>query len=114
MILIMIPLSKAMLAVLSLFYAVGHWNAWFGAMLFMRRPEMHPLQLVLRTILINNDLGAMGPVDAVTGGAGDLVDMARLLVQYATIVVATLPILSIYPFLQKYFVKGVMIGSVKG
>ena len=111
---IMIPLSKAMLAVLVLFYAVAHWNSWFPAFLYMRRTTLHPLQLVLRTILIENDVNAMGTVDAATGGAEDLVDMARLLVRYSTIVVATVPILFIYPFLQKYFVKGVMIGSVKG
>jgi len=111
---IMIPLTKAMLAVLVLFYAVGHWNAWFNAFLYLRRTAMHPLQLILRTILIENDVNAMGTVDAATGGAEDLVDMARLLVRYCTIVVATVPILFIYPFLQKYFVKGVMIGGVKG
>jgi len=111
---IMIPLSKAMLAVLVLFYAVGHWNSWFPAFLYMRSTSMHPLQLVLRTILIENDVNAMGAVEAVTGGADDLVDMGRLLIRYATIVVATVPILFIYPFVQKHFVKGVMIGGVKG
>lgn len=111
---IMIPLSKAMLAVLVLFYAVGHWNSWFPAFLYMRSTSMHPLQLILRTILIENDVNAMGTVEAATGGADDLVDMARLLVRYSTIVVATVPILFIYPFVQKHFVKGVMIGGVKG
>jgi putative aldouronate transport system permease protein len=110
---IMVPLSKAMLAVLALFYAVGHWNSWFPAMLYLRNSAMHPLQLVLRQILIAGDLAAMGPVEA-AAGADDLVDMARLLVRYATIVVATVPILFVYPFLQKYLTKGVMIGSVKG
>jgi len=111
---IMIPLTKAMLAVLTLFYAVGHWNSWFPAMLYLRNSSLHPLQLVLRSILIENDPNAMGEVATAAGGAEDLVDMARLLVRYATIVVSTVPILFIYPFLQKYFTKGVMKGSVKG
>ena len=111
---IVIPLSKATLAVLALFYAVGHWNSWFPALMYLRHSSLHPLQLVLRSMLIENDLGAMGPIAEVGGGLEDLVDMARLLVRYATIVVATVPILFIYPFLQKYFVRGVMIGSVKG
>ena len=73
---------------------------------------MFPLQLVLRSILIEEDIHAMGTIDVV--GGDDLVDMARLLIRYCTIVVATVPILFVYPFLQKYFVKGVMIGGVKG
>ena len=94
---IIIPLSKSMLAVLTLWYAVGHWNSWFSAMLYLQKAKLHPLQLILRQILISNDL----------------VYMARQLVQYCTIIIATIPILVLYPFLQKYFVKGVMIGSVK-
>ena len=109
---IMIPLAKATLAVLVLFYAVGHWNAWFSAMLYMRSTSMHPLQLVLRSILIEQDIHTVGPVQDFI--ADDLVDMGRQLVRYCAIVVATVPILFIYPFLQKYFVKGVMIGGVKG
>ena len=111
---IMIPLSKAMLAVITLYYAVGHWNAWFQAMLYLKKATLHPLQLILRQILISNDQNAMGTTDSITSGAADLVDMARLLVRFCTIVVSTVPILVLYPFLQKYFVKGVMIGSVKG
>lgn len=111
---IIIPLSKSMLAVLALWYAVGHWNSWFPAMLYLRKSSLHPLQLILRQILISNDLATMGSQEALTGGADDLVYMARRLVQFCTIVVSTMPILILYPFLQKYFVKGVMIGSVKG
>ena len=111
---IMIPLSKAMLAVIALYYAVGHWNSWFPAMLYLKRPNLFPLQLVLRQILISADQSDMGTTEAITGGNDDIIDMARLLVHYCTIVVSTMPILCLYPFLQKYFVKGVMIGSVKG
>jgi putative aldouronate transport system permease protein len=111
---IVIPLSKSMLAVLALWYAVGHWNSWFSAMLYLRKSSLHPLQLILRQILISNDLATMGSQEALTGGADDLVYMARRLVQFCTIVVSTMPILILYPFLQKYFVKGVMIGSIKG
>jgi putative aldouronate transport system permease protein len=110
---IIIPLSKSMLAVITLWYAVGHWNSWFSAMLYLQKAKLHPLQLILRQILISNDLGSMGNQEAIMGGSEDLVYMARQLVQYCTIIVATIPILVLYPFLQKYFVKGVMIGSVK-
>jgi putative aldouronate transport system permease protein len=110
---IIIPLSKSMLAVITLWYAVGHWNAWFDSMLYLQKAKLHPLQLILRQILISNDMGSMGNQEAIMGGSEDLVYMARQLVQYCTIIIATIPILVLYPFLQKYFVKGVMIGSVK-
>ncbi len=115
---IILPLSKAVLAVMTLFYAVGHWNAWFNAMIFLRKRELFPLQLILREILIANDMQSMsnleGLVDVSVQANADIVYFARLLVQYCTIIVATLPILFLYPFVQKYFVKGVMIGSLKG
>lgn len=92
-----------------LFYAVEQWNSWFPAFIYLKSRELWPLQLVLREIIIENNVS-----DMLTG-----VDAAEMLavsesIKYATIVVATLPILCIYPFLQKYFVKGVMIGAVKG
>lgn len=115
---IILPLSKAVLAVMTLFYAVGHWNAWFNAMIFLRKRELFPLQLILREILIANDMQSMsnleGLVDVSVQANADIVYFARLLVQYCTIIVATMPILFLYPFVQKYFVKGVMIGSLKG
>lgn len=115
---IILPLSTAVLAVMVLFYGVGHWNAWFNAMIYLRDNSLHPLQLVLREILLANDLQSMSDVGSIAGGAAmqagtDVVYFARQLVQYCTIVVATVPILALYPFLQKYFVKGVMIGSLK-
>jgi putative aldouronate transport system permease protein len=105
---IMVPLVKPTIAVLVLFYAVYNWNAWFNAMLFIRDRSGYPLQLVLRDILIQNDTSMMTAcIDA------DEYLLSET-IQYATIVVSTLPILALYPFIQKYFVKGVMIGAVKG
>lgn len=106
---IVLPLSKAAMAVMVLWYGVGHWNAWFNAMIYLQDRSKFPLQLILREILIQNDTASM------TQGAGtvDGISVAES-VKYAVIVVATVPILAIYPFLQKYFVKGVMIGAVKG
>jgi putative aldouronate transport system permease protein len=106
---IMIPLSKPTIAVLVLYYAVGHWNAWFNAFIYLQEPSKFPLQLVMRNILRSVDVSEM-LVDV--GGE----DQARYveLIKYALIVVSTVPILILYPFLQKYFVKGIMIGAIKG
>ncbi|MBI5302628.1 MAG: carbohydrate ABC transporter permease [Chloroflexi bacterium] len=105
---VVLPLSVPALAVITLFYAVGHWNAWFDAMLFLRTREWYPLQLILREILISNSTDSM-----MTGvSSGDVMPIGET-IKFATIIVATVPILFIYPFLQKYFVKGVMIGAVK-
>jgi putative aldouronate transport system permease protein len=109
---IILPLSKATLAVMTLFYAVGHWNSWFGAMIYLRDRKLYPLQLILREILISNDTKGLQVVKDASSVSNQ--DAYKSLVQYCTIVVATVPILFVYPFLQKYFVKGVMIGSVKG
>lgn len=107
---VVIPLSLPVMAVMILFYGVGHWNSWFNAMVYLRDRELYPLQLILREILIQNDTRYM------IGGGADMEDVEGVAesIKYATIMVATLPILAVYPFLQKYFVKGVMIGSIKG
>lgn len=107
---IIFPLSMPVIAVMILYYAVGHWNAWFNANIYLKTREKFPLQLILREILISNDTTSM------TGGGGDASDQMSIgeTVKYAVVVTATLPILIVYPFLQKYFVKGVMIGAVKG
>lgn len=107
---IILPLSKAIIAVMVLYYAVGHWNSWFNASIYIRDRNKFPLQLVLREILIINDTNVMTQG---SGGAADQMSIAET-IKYAVIVTATLPVLCLYPFLQKYFVKGVMIGSVKG
>lgn len=99
------------LAVMVLYYGVGHWNSWFSASIYLRDRNLMPLQTFLREILTLSGNAA---------GQTPTVEMQvtqsyyKELLQYCTIVVATLPILAIYPFLQKYFVKGVMIGSIKG
>ncbi len=108
---IVLPLSKPILAVMSLMYAVGHWNAYFDALIFLRSPDLFPLQIVLRNILILNtiDPTMVSNVDVLLAQKG-----LKDLLKYSLIVVASLPVLVIYPFVQKYFVKGVMIGSLKG
>ena len=105
---IMVPGTKASIAVITLYYAVSHWNSWFPAMIYLRKKSMYPLQLILRTILVQDDTSTM------SSGSIESLALSSDSVKYATIVVATLPILLIYPLLQKYFVKGVMVGAVKG
>ncbi len=105
---IIIPLAMPVVAVMILFYSVGHWNSWFPAMIFLRTREKYPLQLVLREILIASSTDSM-----TTGAAvGDQEPIGET-VKYATIMTATLPILLVYPFLQRYFIKGIMIGALK-
>lgn len=108
---IILPLSKAVIAVMVLFYGVAHWNAWFNAMLYLRKRSLYPLQLILREILLMNASDNMTADSGI--GQGDL-SAYKVLIQYTTIVVATLPILCLYPSIQKYFTKGVMIGAIKG
>lgn len=108
---IILPLSKATIAVIILFYAVGMWNTWFNANIFLRDRSKWPLQLYLKEILVQNDTSAVTSTGSTTEG---LADIYKPLVKYATIVASTLPVLCFYPFAQKYFVTGVMIGSVKG
>lgn len=106
---ILIPLSMSTMAVMILYYGVGHWNAWFNASIFITDKTLYPLQLILREILIQNDTSLM----AAASDAGDRLQISET-IKYATIVVATAPILIVYPFLQKYFEKGVMVGALKG
>lgn len=105
---IIIPLSLPVIAVMVLFYGVWHWNKWFDALIYLRDRDLFPLQLILREILIQNDTNSM----MTSVGGGDRMPVGET-IKYATIMVATLPILFLYPFLQKYFVKGVMIGAIK-
>lgn len=106
---IIMPVSKATVAVMVLFYAVGHWNAWFNAMVYLQARPKYPLQLLLREILISNS--ASGNVLDVAGEGGAF--LLDEVIKYCTIVISTVPILCIYPMLQKYFMKGVMLGSLK-
>lgn len=106
---IYLPLSTASIATLTLFYAVFHWNMWFDSMLYMNRKEMWTMQYTLRQLI---DSATVTDI-ATVGTAMDNIPPAET-VRMATVVVATVPILCIYPFLQKYFVKGMLVGSVKG
>lgn len=103
---IILPLTRATVAVLVLYYGVAHWNSWFPAMIYLEDKSKEPLQLVLRQILIVNDMSEMG--------IGEDQELISETIKHATIVVSTVPILCLYPFLQKYFTKGMMIGAVKG
>ncbi len=108
---VVIPLSKAVIAVLVLFYGVGHWNSYFNAMIYLHTPDLYPLTLFLREILL------MEQIDPSTISDPELqAQMAKAagVIKYALIVVSMVPVMLIYPFIQKYFVKGVMIGSIKG
>ena len=106
-----LPLSKAIIAVMALFYAVGHWNDFMNALIYTNSEELQPLQLVLRNILIEGEMLANENLDP---------DLALLrqqqaeLMKYGLIVVASVPLLVAYPFIQKFFTQGIMIGSVKG
>jgi putative aldouronate transport system permease protein len=108
---IVLPLSGPIIAVNALFYAVGHWNEYFNALLYLTNQSLFPLQLVLREILVQNqiDLTMMADVQQYLARQ----NLAALL-KYSLIVVASVPMLAVYPFVQKYFVKGIMIGSLKG
>ncbi|MDD4849813.1 MAG: carbohydrate ABC transporter permease [Gemmiger sp.] len=105
---IILPLSKATVAVLVLYYALGHWNDWFGPMIYLQgTPEKYPLQLILRNMLIDNQ-----NINSASGGTDQF--LLFEVIKYVVIVISTVPMLIFYPFVQKYFEKGVMIGGVKG
>lgn len=105
---IVLPLSKPMLAVIALMYAIGQWNSYFDALIYIRSPELYPLQLVLREILILNQISG--------GDVLQMVERQQLaqLLKFSLVVVSTVPILLLYPFVAKYFTKGMLVGSVKG
>jgi len=105
-----LPLSKPIIAVLLLMYAVGQWNSYFDALLYLRNPDLFPLQIVLRNLVILNTVssGSMDPTLL-----AQRQEMADLL-KYSLIVIASLPVLILYPFVQRFFVQGTLIGSVKG
>ncbi|NLC68518.1 MAG: carbohydrate ABC transporter permease [Clostridiaceae bacterium] len=108
---IIIPVSTPIMAVMVLFYAVGHWNAWFAASIYLRNQDLYPLQLVLRRILITGARLNEFELGYIQGAERQMVFKG---LKYATVIVATVPILMVYPFIQKYFVKGIMLGSLKG
>ncbi|MEK4295758.1 carbohydrate ABC transporter permease [Paenibacillus sp. FSL H8-0261] len=106
---IFLPLCKPVLAVVGLYYGVSHWNSWFNAMIFLQDRSLYPLQLILREILIIGEANSMAE-----GASQDEIIILGETLKYATIMVATLPIFLVYPLLQKYFVKGALIGAIKG
>lgn len=113
---VILPLSKATLAVIFLYYLVGNWNSWFNAMVLLKDRHLFPLQLLMKEILVANDSTAttIGSAGGVVINSAESSTAFRELVKYCAIVVSTVPILMVYPFLQKYFVKGVYVGSIKG
>lgn len=105
---IVLPLSKPVLATMALFYAVGHWNSWFSALVYLSRSEMFPMQLIMRNIVLSGDTTAMAATVAADMG------IIATNIRYAVVFITMAPILLVYPFVQRYFVKGIMIGSLKG
>ncbi|KKI89641.1 sugar ABC transporter permease [Bacillus sp. SA1-12] len=112
---IILPLSAPIIAVMALFYGVGHWNGYFNALIYLSDKQMFPLQLVLREILVLQEMSSQGT--NLTGSMAEALHSKQQLsavIKYGVMIVSTLPIIIVYPFLQRYFVKGVMIGSLKG
>lgn len=112
---IALPLSKAIIAIMVLYYGVGHWNSYFSALLYMQTEEKYPLQLVLRSILVQNSAQLSQTVtSAAQQEALKKQQEAVELMKYSLIIISSIPVLILYPFIQKHFTKGIMIGSVKG
>lgn len=109
---IVVPLSKAVISVIFLYYMVGHWNDFFNALLYLNKDDKQPLQIVLRNILLSNQVFMEGA--GMGGEAGGYAQRYADQVKYGVIIVSTLPILCLYPFIQKYFEEGIMIGAIKG
>lgn len=109
---IVLPLSKALVAVMVLFYGVAHWNSFFNALLYLNNEEMYPLQLILRNILLSNMMREKMH-DTLIDNINEVQNKADM-IKFGIIIVASLPVLVVYPFIQKYFIKGVMIGAIKG
>jgi putative aldouronate transport system permease protein len=114
---VILPLSTPIIAVMALFYGVGHWNGYFNALIYLSNKELYPLQLVLREILVLQSMTSEMAGGAISGSVAEAqnskAELAQI-IKYGVMIVSTLPIIIVYPFLQRYFVKGVMIGSVKG
>ena len=109
---ILIPLIVPTIAAIGLFIVVGYWNSWTNALLYIQDGKKQPLQMILRQIVVKNDMSAAAGTGASNRSGED--SATRLLLKYATIIVSVVPIICVYPFLQKYFTKGVMIGAIKG
>ncbi|GIN72536.1 sugar ABC transporter permease [Bacillus sp. J14TS2] len=110
---IVVPLSTPIIAVMVLFHAVGHWNTYFNALIYLRDSALHPLQLVLREVLVLSQANEVTDSGALAGMESEMQNISEL-IKYGVVIIASLPMLVLYPFVQKHFVKGVMIGSIKG
>ncbi len=113
---IVLPLSTPIIAVMALFYGVGHWNSFFSALIYLSDRSMYPLQMILREILILQDMSS-NTVNNVTSEMANMLYSKQQLAQvikYGVMIISSLPVIIVYPFLQKYFVKGMMVGSIKG
>jgi putative aldouronate transport system permease protein len=108
---IIIPISMPIIATIGLFLSVFHWNSWFDALIYLRNPDLFPMQIVLRRVIL---VGTQQMIDANPSAEAEAGNFSTEGIKGATIFVATVPILAVYPFVQKYFVKGIMIGSLKG
>ncbi|MDN6161537.1 MAG: carbohydrate ABC transporter permease [Atopostipes sp.] len=114
---IVLPLSKPILAVMALFYGVGHWNEFFNALIYLDDRKKYPLQMILREILVQQDLSSNPSVGSMTTEQAQFLHSQKELsaiLKYGVMIVASVPVIIVYPFIQKYFVQGVMIGSIKG
>ncbi|WP_425423451.1 carbohydrate ABC transporter permease [Schleiferilactobacillus shenzhenensis] len=115
---IVLPLSAPIIAVMALFYGVGHWNSYFDALVYLQNKALYPLQMVLRQILVLQDIqtgaNASGAISASTAKAAFSQQQLVAVIKYGVMIVSTLPVILAYPFLQRYFVKGVLVGSLKG
>jgi carbohydrate ABC transporter membrane protein 2, CUT1 family (TC 3.A.1.1.-) len=111
---IILPLAKPIIAVMALFYGVGQWNSYFNALIYISDRNLFPLQMILREILIINEIDMeMMMTEGEMEAINKRVELATLL-KYSVIIVSTLPVIAAYPFLQKYFVRGIMVGAIKG
>ena len=111
---VVLPLSKAVISVIFLYYMVGHWNDFFKGLLYLNDNNLQPLQIVLRNILLANEAFKGGIASGAGEGLGSYAQQYADQIHFAVIIVSTLPVICIYPFIQKYFEKGVLIGAIKG
>jgi putative aldouronate transport system permease protein len=107
---VVLPLSKAIIAVIGLYCAVGQWNQFFLSLIYVRKIQLQPLQMVLRNILLQNQISAMSTVSVNQNELQRVADVMK----YSMIIISTAPVMCFYPFIQKHFAKGVMIGALKG
>ena len=110
---IVLPLSMPILAVIGMFYMVGHWNSFFNALLYLNNNDRFPLQMIIREILVINSVDSSAMADFDPESANAMMERMEIM-RYSLVVVASAPMLILFPFVQKYFVKGLMIGAVKG